>query len=85
MAAIPREGLSLAKRVQLPWEARWKVLARMADDASSETEKQSMRLMAEELLAIPHTSKSADMAHEEWSEPLIDKAFAEAREALSGR
>jgi len=85
MDAIPREGLSQAERDQQYWEARWKALARLADDASSETEKQLMRLTAEKLLAIPYASKPVDMTHEEWSEPVIDKAFDAAREELSRR
>ena len=82
---IPREGLSQAERSQLFWEARWKAMERLADDVSSEAEKQLMRLVAKKLLAIPYASKPADMAHEEWSEPLIDKALAEAQEQLSRR
>lgn len=85
MDAIPREGLSQAERDQLSWEARWKALARMADDSSSESEKQLVRLVAQKLLAIPYASKPVDMPHEEWSEPLIDKAFEEAQEELSRR
>ena len=83
MTVIPRKGLSQGERDQLLGEARWKTLARLADGESSEKEKQLMRLVAKKLLAIPHASKPADMAHEEWSEPLIEQAFAEAREELS--
>ena len=85
MDAIPREGLSQAQREQRSWEARWKAMARMADDASTETERQLLRLMAEKLLAIPYASKPTGMSHEEWSQPLIDKALAEAQEELATR
>ena len=65
MDAIPREGLSQAERKQLSGEARRTTLAKTADDTSSETEKQLMRLVAEKRLAIPYASKPVDMTHEE--------------------